>query len=75
MAERATVTMGWDVGDKFTDVCVLAPDAAILEHRGCARRRTHCRSNYRGIRVRWSCWRSGSTCDGSRTLSVRMVIK
>jgi transposase len=33
MAERTTVTMGWDVGDKFTDVCVLAPDAAILEQQ------------------------------------------
>ena len=33
MAERNTVTMGWDVGDKFTDVCVLAPDAAILEQQ------------------------------------------
>jgi hypothetical protein len=33
MAERTTVTMGWDVGDEFTDVCVLAPDAAILEQQ------------------------------------------
>jgi transposase len=33
MAEATTVTMGWDVGDKFTDVCVLGPDAAILEQQ------------------------------------------
>jgi transposase len=31
MAEPTTVTMGWDVGDKFTDVCALGPDGAILE--------------------------------------------
>jgi hypothetical protein len=29
MPEPATVTMGWDIGDKFTDVCVLATDGAI----------------------------------------------
>lgn len=33
MTEQTTVTMGWDVGDKFTDVCVLGPDAAILEQQ------------------------------------------
>lgn len=33
MAEPTTVTMGWDVGDKFTDVCVLGPDGAILEQQ------------------------------------------
>ncbi len=33
MAERTTVTMGWDVGDKFTDVCVLGADGAILEQQ------------------------------------------
>jgi transposase len=33
MAERTTVTMGWDVGDKFTDVCVLDPDGAILDQQ------------------------------------------
>ena len=31
MAEVTTVTMGWDVGDKFTDVCVLDRDGAIVE--------------------------------------------
>jgi hypothetical protein len=33
MLERTTVTMGWDVGDKFTDVCVLGADAAILDQQ------------------------------------------
>ena len=29
--EGTGVTMGWDVGDKFTEVCALGADAAILE--------------------------------------------
>ncbi len=33
MAERTTVTMGWDVGNKFTDVCVLGPDAILEQQR------------------------------------------
>jgi len=33
MAEPTTVTMGWDVGDKFTDVCVLHPDGAIVDQQ------------------------------------------
>jgi len=31
MMEGTGVTMGWDVGDKFTEVCALGADAAILE--------------------------------------------
>src|SRR3990172_10646667 len=31
MAKKSKVTMGWDVGDKFTDVCALGSDEAILE--------------------------------------------
>lgn len=31
--KRNRVTMGWDVGDKFTDVCVLAPNGAITEEK------------------------------------------
>ena len=31
MVKPETVTMGWDVGDKFTGVCGLAADGAILE--------------------------------------------
>lgn len=30
MAKKSEVPMGWDVGDKFTDVCALASDEAIL---------------------------------------------
>ena len=33
MAEATTVTMGWDVGDKFTEVCVLGPEGAIREQQ------------------------------------------
>jgi transposase len=33
MAEPTTATMGWDVGDKFTEVCVLGADGAILEQQ------------------------------------------
>lgn len=33
MSEPTTVTMGWDVGDKFTDVCVLGRDATVLEQQ------------------------------------------
>ncbi len=31
MAESTTVTMGWDVGDKYTDICVLSGDGGIEE--------------------------------------------
>ena len=33
MTESTTATMGWDVGDKFTDVCVLGVESAILEQQ------------------------------------------
>jgi transposase len=33
MAERTTVTMGWDVGDRFTEVCLLGQDGSIMEQQ------------------------------------------
>ena len=71
MAKPETVTMGWDVGDRFTDVCAMGADGeTILEQQRCVRRSTRWRSSWLAIRARW-CRVPAPTCTERGTRFLR----